>query len=188
MDTAPPPTSGELLRRAASGDADAWNELTERYGKLVWSVARSFRLDSADAADVSQTTWLRLVENIDRIKDPERVGAWLATTARRECLRALRLTGREYVTSEDAVFDRPEREEPGLDSGLLLAERDTELWQAFRQLGDRCQLLLRLLAADPPVAYREVSELMDMPLGAIGPTRARCLHRLRAILEGTGSA
>lgn len=175
-------SSGELLRAAADGDADAWNTLTERYSKLVWSVARSFRLDTADAADVTQTTWLRLVENLDRIKDPERVGAWLATTARRESLRALRLAGREHVTGDQATFDRPDRDQPAVDTGLLSAERDAALWQAFGQLGDRCQVLLRLLAADPPVPYREVSELLDMPLGAIGPTRARCLERLRKVL------
>lgn len=180
--------SAALLRAAAGGDASAWNALTARYAKLVWSVARSFRLDAADAADVSQTTWLRLVENLDRIKDPERIGAWLATTARRESLRTLRLAAREHVAGDDVVFDVPDLDEPAVDSRLLLAERDGALWRAFSQLGDRCQLLLRLLAADPPAPYREVSDVLDMPLGAIGPTRARCLDRLRKILAGTTDA
>jgi RNA polymerase sigma factor (sigma-70 family) len=186
MDTASEAaSSAELLRDAAAGDANAWNALTERFANLVWSVARSFRLDAADAADVAQTTWLRLIENLDRIKEPERVGAWLATTARRESLRALRLAGREQVTADQAVFDVTDREQPAVDSGLLVAERDVALWQGFAQLGNRCQALLRLVAADPPVPYRKVSELLGMPLGAIGPTRARCLNRLRGILSAT---
>src|SRR5579862_4969584 len=85
------------LRAAAGGDAKAWDCLVERFNNLVWAVARSHRLSSADAADVSQTTWLRLVENLDRIQQPERLGAWLATTARRESLAAIRRGGRHVA-------------------------------------------------------------------------------------------
>jgi RNA polymerase sigma factor (sigma-70 family) len=87
-----------LVRAAAAGDEAAWGALVERFTPLLWATTRSYRLDRARAADVVQTCWLRLVENLDRVQEPERVGAWLATTARRECLRALRLEGRELPT------------------------------------------------------------------------------------------
>jgi DNA-directed RNA polymerase specialized sigma24 family protein len=93
----------EWLKGASGGDSRAWDALVQRYANLVWAVARSHRLSSADAADVSQTTWLRLVEHLDRINQPERLGAWLATTARRESLAAIRRGGRHVAvgTAED---------------------------------------------------------------------------------------
>src|SRR5918997_3091797 len=110
----------ELVRAAAEGDQAAWNGLVDRYNGLVWSVARSHRLSMADASDVVQTTWLRLVENLGRLQEPERVGAWLATTARRECLRALRHSARNLPTEEV-----PEQvAEARVDSALLIEERD----------------------------------------------------------------
>src|SRR5438034_5099746 len=98
-------TLEDLVRGAAAGDQAAWNELVERFQGLVWATSRSYRLSRADAADVAQTTWLRLVEHLDRIHDPERLGAWLATTARRECLRHIRLHGREQLSDETDVFE-----------------------------------------------------------------------------------
>src|SRR5947199_10585188 len=115
-------TLDELVRAAAAGDQAAWNELVERYQGLVWATARSFRLSRADAADVAQTTWLRLVENLDRIRDPERLGSWLATTARRESLRHIRLHGRELASGEADVFEGPAGDE--LEVALLTEERD----------------------------------------------------------------
>jgi len=172
----------ELVRAAADGDRAAWDRLVDRYNGLVWSVARSHRLSTADASDVVQTSWLRLVEHLDRLQDPERVGAWLATTARREALRALRHASRQIVTEE-----LPEVAVEGqLDAGLLVRERDRALWQAFGGLSERCQALLRILVSDPPPSYDEVSAALDMPIGSIGPTRARCLERLRGLAEGEG--
>ncbi len=172
----------ELVRAAAEGDRAAWDGLVDRYNGLVWSVARSFRLASADASDVVQTTWLRLVEHLGSLQDPERVGAWLATTARREALRTLRHSARQVPTEElpDAGTDAQ------LDAALLVAERDRALWQAFGGLSERCQALLRVLVADPPPSYDEISASMDMPIGSIGPTRQRCLERLRGLAEGEG--
>ncbi len=170
----------QLIRAAAAGDQAAWNELVERFQGLVWATARSFRLSRADAADVAQTTWLRLVENLDRIRDPERLGAWLATTARREALRHLRLQGRELSTDESDVFESP-ADDP-LEVALLTEERDTALWRAFSQLSERCQTLLRLLVSEDEPSYEAISSALDMPIGAIGPTRMRCLDKLRAFV------
>ena len=173
---------GQLVRAAAAGDQAAWDRLVERFNGLVWSVVRAHRLGGSDASDVVQTTWLRLVEHLGRLQDPERVGAWLATTARRECLRTLRHSARMVVSEEP-----PEQvTEPQMDAALLVEERDRALWQAFGGLSERCQGLLRLLVADPPPSYDEVSAALDMPIGSIGPTRQRCLDRLRGLAEGEG--
>jgi RNA polymerase sigma factor (sigma-70 family) len=176
----------DLLARAADGEQDAWNALVERYQNLLWSVARSYRLDGADAADVVQTTWLRLVENLTRIKEPDRLAGWLATTVRRECLRTLRRRGREVPAGDDGpAFDVPDDADP-LDAALLTDERDAQLWTCFGHLSGRCQQLLRVLMASPAPSYAEVSAALDMPVGSIGPTRGRCLERLRALAESRG--
>ncbi|MBM3677372.1 MAG: sigma-70 family RNA polymerase sigma factor [Actinobacteria bacterium] len=173
------------LSAAAAGSTTAWDALVERYSGLVWSVARAHRLSHADAADVVQTTWLRLVENLDRIRDPDKVGAWLATTARRECLRAIRLKARQELTGDIDLFEEPVADP--IDEPILIEERDGLLWRAFRTLGDRCQELLRLLAAPTEPSYEEISAALDMPIGAIGPTRGRCLEQLRVRLAGMGA-
>lgn len=167
-----------LVLAAASGDQAAWDALVDRFGALVWSITRSFRLDGADAADVSQVTWLRLVENLDRLQDPDRVGSWLATTARRECLRALRRHGRS-TPADEALFDSMPAQEVDPIEKLVTADRDEALWRALRAISSRCQQLLRVLMADPAPTYEEVSAGLDMPVGSIGPTRARCLEQLR---------
>ena len=168
-----------LVRAAAGGDQGAWDALVARYVGLVWATARSYRLDDADASDVVQTTWLRLVEHLDRLRDPAAVGSWLATTARNEALRVIRVRSREVVTDE---LDEPSDEAP-LDRGLLDTERDGAVRLAFAQLRERCQGLLRLLSMDEPPSYEEIAAALDMPIGAIGPTRARCLEQLRRHLE-----
>lgn len=170
---------GELLSRAAGGDQAAWDAIVDRFSSLVWATARTHRLSRDDAADVAQTTWLRLVENLDRIRDPERLGAWLATTARHESLRVIRRGGREQPTDEPDLFEAPE--DDAIDRLLLEQERDGSLWRAFAALSDRCKTLLRLLIADEPPSYEEVGAALGMPVGAIGPTRMRCLERLRRI-------
>jgi RNA polymerase sigma factor (sigma-70 family) len=172
-----------LLARAAQGDQSAWDELVSEHTRLLWSVARSFRLDAADANDVVQTTWLRLVEHLDRIEDPARLVGWLVTTARREAMRVLRRSGRERPVIEDTVLDRPD-EGPPVDTGLLMDERDRALWQAFERLSDKCRQLLQI-AVNEPQAYDEISVALGMPIGSIGPTRRRCLTQLRTLLEGT---
>ena len=176
--------AGDLVRRAAAGDQKAWDDLVQRFAGLVWAVTRGFRLSAGDAADVSQIVWLRLVEHLDRLHDPDRVGAWLATTARNECLRALRQAGASSPLDQDRL-DAADATIPPPDSRLLDAERDVALWSAFDTLPARCQALLRLLVVDPPTRYEEVSAALDMPVGAIGPTRRRCLEQLRKRLAVT---
>jgi RNA polymerase sigma factor (sigma-70 family) len=175
--------TASLLARAAQGDQRAWDQLVESHTRLLWAVARSFRLDAADANDVVQTTWLRLVEHLDRIEDPSRLVGWLVTTARREAMRVLRRGGRERPVLEDTVLDRPD-DGPPVDAALLLDERNAALWHAYEQLGDKCRQLLRVAVYEPQ-AYDEISRALGMPIGSIGPTRRRCLTQLRNLLEGS---
>jgi RNA polymerase sigma factor (sigma-70 family) len=180
-------TTAELLSAAESGDGGAWNALVERYGRLVWAVARGFALSAADAADVSQTTWLRLVEHLGRLREPEHLGGWLASTARHECLRVLRKSGREVV-GVDADIE-VESGEATPEAVVLNDERDRLLWQSLGEISQRCQVLLRALASTPPPSYQDVSAALGMPVGSIGPTRARCLDHLKKRLdarEGSG--
>ncbi len=174
---------GQLVRRAASGERAAWEAIVERYEGLLWGVARSHRLDSASASDVVQTTWLKLLEHVEDLRNPDALGGWLATTARNECLRVLRHQARTVPTEEDRI---PEDTVPSnLDAALLTQERDAALWRAFAKLSARCQTLLRMLASDPAPSYDEVGAALDMPVGSIGPTRGRCLATLRRAMAGT---
>ncbi len=174
-------TTVELVAAAASGDSSAWAELVERYARLVWSVTRGFSLSAADASDVSQTTWLKLVEHLGKLREPEHLGGWLATTARHECLRILRKSGREIVGA-DADIDL-ESGEPTPESVVLDIERDRLVWLSLGEIPQRCQVLLRALADAPPASYQEISAALKMPIGSIGPTRSRCLDHLRKRLE-----
>lgn len=186
------PGTAELVVRVRSGDAAAWETLTDRFTNLLWSIARGLGLGEADAADAVQTTWLRLVENVHAIREPDRLGGWLATSVRRECYDILRRTAR----AKPAVPDGPDGWEgiadpaDPLDFALLRDERDATLWNAVGTLRPACRRLLRVLMADPPPSYAEVSAALDIPVGSIGPTRSRCLgclrHRL-AELEAAGN-
>lgn len=175
----------ELVRLASGGDRQAWNGLVREFGGMIWAVARGHRLRDSDAADVSQATWLRLFEHLDRLNDPARVGAWLATTARRECLRILREGERRVLLGDDA----PEQECSDLRPGdaLVATERDDALWDGFSRLRESDQALLRLLMADPRPPYEEISAALDIPIGSIGPTRQRALTRLRDELDSRGN-
>jgi RNA polymerase sigma factor (sigma-70 family) len=171
-----------LLEGARRGEQAAWDDLVSDFSSLVWSIARGYRLPDEDAADAVQMTWLRLVENLDRIRDAERLPGWLATTARRECLQVLRRSGREIPTFDDSPQLSVDPAPP-VDTALLLDERDRAVWSAFSVLGERCRRLLRVLMASPPPSYREVSDALAMPVGSIGPTRQRCLEDLRRIVQ-----
>ena len=181
----------ELVWAAAGGDESAWRALVDRFNGLVWSVIQGYRLGAADAADVNQTTWLRLAENIDRIREPERVGAWLATTAGRECLRLLRQNQRQVPTDDLYLVDVPDSAadlQP--EAAALSLERDQVLYAAFCDMPPKAQVLLGLLFADSPPSYEEISMATGMPVGSIGPTRGRYLAQLRTrpgILELQGA-
>lgn len=170
-------SAGALLLAAADGSETAWAALVARYDRLLWTIARLHDLDVDSASDVCQTTWLRLVERIDRLRDPERVGAWLATTARHESRRAIRRMLREQARAGASAMLRPPARPP------VPGEADDSVWQALTDLPDRCHRLLRLLFLTPQPRYSEIAAALDMPIGSIGPTRARCLRRLRTLLK-----
>lgn len=177
----------ELVHAAADGDQDAWGALVERYASLVWNVARAHRLNMADASDVSQTVWLRLVEHLGRLRQPEALAGWLATTTKHECLRTIRKSGREIPDDDREWSDERAGSEPGPESHVLQAERRTMVWGALEHLSLRCRTLLRALSSAPDSSYVEIAGALDMPVGSIGPTRSRCLQHLRRQLEATGA-
>ncbi len=186
-----PDDTGKLVRGAAGGDEVAWRGLVARFSNLVWAVARAHRLGNADAADVYQTTWLRLAEHIGRIEQPDRVGAWLATAARRECLQSLRMSAKSSPTDDMDRLDITPAVGNPTEEAVLAAETEREdaaraaaMWRAFERLSGRCRELLRILMASPPPSYAEVAAALELPLGSIGPTRARCLQRLREEMAG----
>lgn len=169
-----------MLLRAAAGEREAWDALVERFGQMVWSVARSFRLDDAAASDVAQTVWLRLIENVDRIQDPERLPGWLATTCRREALRVIKRSERSVPSDFEYDIEDPS---PSLESMMIEDEETREVVQAFGELGEECQQLLRLLTVEPALSYEEIAEATGRPVGSLGPTRGRCVERLKAAIS-----
>jgi RNA polymerase sigma factor (sigma-70 family) len=180
------PTVAELVGAAIAGEAAAWNAIVDRFAGLVWAIARRHRLSAADAADVSQTTWLRLVEHLERIEKPERIGAWLATTARHESLRVLRLADRSVPAPNEDFIDLTRADEPDVDAALLEADRDHELAELVRSLPPRCRELLQVLMSSDAPNYVEIGSQVGMPTGSIGPTRARCLERIRRLAASRG--
>ena len=161
-----------------SGDQDAWDGLVNRFGRLVVDISRRHRLSDADVHDVSQTVWLRLVEHLTDLRDPNALPGWLATTTRHHCLLLLR-TRSKHRTVDLPEADHLVDDEDALDEALLRAERGAMLRAAFGELPPRCRELLGMLVADDPVPYTEISRRLGMKIGSIGPTRARCLEKLR---------
>jgi RNA polymerase sigma factor (sigma-70 family) len=162
--------------------------LVDRYQSLLWSTCRSYRLSPEDSADVVQLTWLRLLDNLERIRDPRRLAGWLATTCRRECL-AVRRRSQSSVPVEDERMDRLLGGNPPADEPVLTADQFATLWEAFRRLSEWCQRVLRALVVDPedgPPSYRLVAAELQVPMGSLGPTRARCLDQLRKLLDNGG--
>jgi RNA polymerase sigma factor (sigma-70 family) len=169
-----------LMTRARDGDQQAWDALVERHAPLIWSICRRYRLSSADTEDVAQTVWLRLVDQLDKVRDPAAIAGWLATTTRRECCRVLRAAQRPQATSPVPDAETiPDEQARTAEQELLAAERHTALREAFAHLTPCCKRLLATLTADPPVPYAEISARLGIPIGSIGPTRSRCLDKLR---------
>ena len=176
-----------LVQRAAAADELAWSAIVNRYGRLLWSVVRGFRLSDAQAADAVQTTWLRLVEHLDALRDPERLAGWLQTTARRACLETIRRAGREcsfepWEHESGTVVKQSAERSGDPEARVLRQERMALVRQAVGELPERHQRLLELLVASPPLSYEEIGARLGMPVGSIGPTRARLLTRLRTAL------
>ncbi len=169
------------------GDQTALEELVRLLSPTLWQVVRATGLDRATAEDVVQNTWLALVDNSDRINNPMAVAGWLCTTARRDAWKASKRIKRELATDDDVLgsalpaVDGPEDE-------LVLADDKAVLRRCLSRISERCQALLRMLAVGPRPEYAEVSRVLDMPVGSIGPTRARCLEKLRSELVAGGAA
>jgi len=174
-------TVADLLLRVGEGESAAWGEICRRYGKLVSATVRSFRLQEADALDAVQMTWLRLAENAHRIRFPERLGGWLVTTARRECLHILRLANAAggIGIAPEAVVDPS----VGPEQRVIDADTSRTLWKLVAELSPRRRTLLRTLFTDNSWSYAEVADVAGIPPGGIGPTRARALQQLRRRLN-----
>lgn len=166
-----------LADAAAAGDDAAWRRLVARFDRRLRDVVRPYRLPPADVEDVLQTTWLRLFTHIGEIREPAAIGAWLATTARRESLRLLQRPLRELLTADPEPRGES-RMEDGPETELLAAERRAVLDRAVATLPERDRRLMALLVSDPAPGYRQIGRTLAMPAGSIGPTRARTLARL----------
>jgi RNA polymerase sigma factor (sigma-70 family) len=177
-----PPAGGNYLAAALAGDAKAWDRIVNDHSKLLWWVARSYRLDDATAADVVQTVWLQLIRFGDRIQDPARLAGWLSTTARRECIR--RVSSRQVPA--DWIDDEPDRLAASPDETILDAEALDIVLAAFSRLSTEDQNLLRLICDVPPKSYEEIAALLGRSPGYIGPTRQRALNKLRALVREMG--
>ncbi len=174
------PSVAALVARVGEGDQAAWNELVERYSPLVWSICRHYQLNRQDIDDVGQNVWLLLVEHIGSLRDPAALPGWLATTTKHEALRVLRASRRgdhAALPPEDQM--PPDPADAAVEHELIAAERNAALRAAFADLPRRCHELLSLLMTDPPPGYAYISTTLGLPVGSIGPTRARCLDRLR---------
>lgn len=166
----------DLVDRATTGDKDAWRELVARHTPAVWAVIRAHRLRGPDAADVMQNTWAALTENLDRLRRPDRLSAWLATTARRECLRVL-VQSRREVPSHDV-------EPPAQDA--FHGDGDLLLWEALGRLPRRCRELISLMVHAPELTYVQVSRALGIQVTSLSRTRGRCLDHLRRKLALMG--
>jgi RNA polymerase sigma factor (sigma-70 family) len=185
----------QLVGKAISGDQAAWNEIVERFATRVWAICRAYRLRQADSADVFQQTWLRVLQNLDSLREPDSLGAWIATTCRHEALAVIRRGKRAQPVGDPRLLDLAAEPIEDPEPPTLVADRNAELWQAFHRLSERCQEVLRLLIVeveDGRPSYEFAAAALGVPVGSLGPTRGRCLDRLRRYLtegiDGAGGA
>jgi RNA polymerase sigma factor (sigma-70 family) len=178
-----PEEIAELVKLAAAGEREAWDALVRRFNGLIWAIVHKHRLSLADSQDVTQVVWLRLLENVSSLRDPSRVGGWLAATARHECLRLIRL-GNRTIPTVNELLESETVPEPSPEDIVATSEHQRAVFKTIRMLDQRCQQLLELSAYQLP--YQVISELLDMPIGSIGPTRGRCLDQVRELLRAGG--
>jgi RNA polymerase sigma factor (sigma-70 family) len=171
--------------RAAAGDQQAWQEMVTQYRGLLRSIASDFRMSAGDAEDAAQMTWLGLVQNVDKLRVPEAVVGWLATTMRRNCARVLRQRWREQLR-DDWMQWQVEDDAVPVDDDVLVAERDRALWEIVDRLPERQRALVRLMFAAQEPSYLEIAERMSMAIGTIGPARQRALRNLEKLLAEPG--
>jgi len=171
----------DLLSAARAGSEDALGQIVNELSPLLWQVARSAGLSQGDAEDVLQTVWMRLITHLDGIHDAGALTGWLVTTTKRESWR-VRAAGRKQLPADQDVFaDLPDKG-PGSEEQVMLEDQRRELWAAIGMLSRRCQELLRIMAFAPRADYATVAAALGMRVGSIGPTRGRCLAKLRAVL------
>jgi RNA polymerase sigma factor (sigma-70 family) len=188
------PTVVSLVARAADGDQAAWDAIVERYAPLVWAICLRHQLDRQSIDDVGQSVWLLLVENISRLREPAALPGWIATTSRRECLRALRASGRRGMEVPTPLEEQPPGDSAEIDKAIIEAELHAALRAALAELPAGCRKLLSMMISDPAPGYATISATLGIPMGSIGPTRARCLAKLRqskyfaALLAGRDEA
>jgi len=171
----------DMVTRAKNGDKQAWDEIVERYVPLIWSICRQYRLGDAEAEDVGQMVWLHLVNRFDDLRDPASLPGWLATSTGRQCLRLRQAAARfKQVTGPLVDADNmADTEAVDAEQELLLAECHAALREAMYDLPPGYRELMDLLTAEPPVSYTEISARLGIPIGSVGPSRSRCLARLR---------
>lgn len=174
-----------LFVRWRDGDRRAMDDLVRLMSPVLWHVVRAYRLDAALAEDVVQTTWLTFVRHHESIAEPQAVSGWLTTCARREAWRVIKLHRRADATETETLEAYLPVHESAEDTASL-DDESRRLWEAVAQLNDRCQRLLRVVAFEERPDYVSIASHLAMPVGSIGPTRQRCLGKLRALLEGGG--
>lgn len=174
------PLVPDLVTRARTGDKQAWDALVERYAPLIWSICCTYRLGHADAQDVGQHVWLRLADQLGKIRDPGALPGWLAATTRRECGRVPGTARRPRPPAcAPGAGNLPDAHAGPADRELLAAGRHAALREAFSRLPPEGQQLIAMLIADPPVPYTEISARLGIPVGSIGPNRSRYLDKMR---------
>lgn len=171
----------DLTRAAREGSEDALGQIVTELSPLVWQVARAAGLAASDAEDVLQTVWMRLVAHLNDIHDSTALAGWLITTTRREAWR-VRAAGRRLLPADQDLFTGLPDGGPGAEEQVMLDDNQRALWAAIGRLSNRCQALLRIVAFAPRPDYAAVATELGMPVGSIGPTRGRCLAKLRALL------
>lgn len=166
----------QLLECAAHGMESAWREIVKRFSPLIFAICHRYGISGVDSQDVAGEVWLRLLANAKEIRDPNALPGWLRTTIRNECLGLLRSRNRQIPTDTELLS---EPYQPEFDADLIGAERHRAAREALSHLSQRDRQLLSMLFCDPPIPYKEISATLGIPVGAIGPTRARCLSRAR---------
>ncbi|SRR5712691_9173320 len=172
----------DLVNLAKAGHSEALGEFVTEFTPMLWQVARATGLSSSDAEDVLQSVWLSLISHLETIHTPGALASWLVITTRRESWRVRKEDHHQEPTEQQRLISIPDPM-PGSEEQAIMAEEGRRLWAAFRTLSQRCQQLLRVVAFDPRPNYDELAAILEMPRGSVGPTRGRCLEKLRAALE-----
>jgi len=173
----------DLVRAARQGSDDALGQIVTELSPLLWQVARATGLSSGDAEDILQTVWMQLVAHLDDIHNSAALTGWLVTTTRRESWRVRAAQRRQPAADQELLAELPDQG-PGSEEQVIMDDQRRALWKAIGRLSSRCQELLRIIAFAPRPDYAAVADALGIPVGSIGPTRGRCLAKLRALLGG----